>query len=401
MRTYTETHPHINFSLDLREAGHKLWMLLGEACSKADHLIGIPLLPAFAMDFYTLFLVKGVVATTQIEGNSLTEDQVRQLIEGTLDLPPSKEYLGQEVRNIVQGCHLIGKAVFRGRRATVKPNDIKRYNALVLKDLPLPEHVEPGKIRTYDVGVGHYRGAPPEDCEHLLEKMCDLLNIDFDALDLPKSALGILKAIVAHIYIAWIHPFGDGNGRTARLIEFQVLLAAGIPSTAAHLFSNHYNLTRAEYYRQLDKASSSGGDILPFLEYALQGFVDGLQEQINSVKGQQLLVHWINFIHDTFRDKDSKTDIRRRRLVIDMSDDLDPVPLSKIRYISPRIAESYANKTDKTVQRDLVILQAMKLVTKTRGGYIVCIDLMKAFMPRLHDNEHLAMDGQMELDLDG
>jgi hypothetical protein len=77
------------------------------------------------------------------------------------------------------------------------------------------------------------------------------------------AVYAILKAMVAHLYLAWTHPFGDGNGRTARLIEFHILLSAGVPSPAAHLFSNHYNQTRAEYYRQLDRASKSGGH--PFL----------------------------------------------------------------------------------------------------------------------------------------
>ncbi len=381
MRTYTETHPWITFKLDLRDASYKLWMLLGEACSKTDHLVGIPLLPHVAQELYTLFLVKGVVATTQIEGNSLTEDQVRQLLAGTLDLPPSKEYLGQEVRNIVEACNLIGSHVLRGRKPDLRAREIKRYNRLVLKDLPLPDHVVPGKIRTVSVGVGRYRGAPPEECEYLLDKTCEFLNEDFGSDSLSKQALGILKAIVAHIYIAWIHPFGDGNGRTARLIEFQILLAAGIPSTAAHLFSNHYNLTRSAYYRQLEQASVSGGNMLPFIEYALQGFVDGLQEQIFIVKEQQLFVHWINYVHDSFRDKDSPVDIRRRRLARDLSGKIDPVPLSKIRYISPRLAEAYANKTDKTIGRDLVVLEKMHLVTREKGGYRVLMELMEAFMP--------------------
>jgi len=82
----------------------------------------------------------------------------------------------------------------------------------------------------------------------------------------------------------WIHPFGDGNGRTARLVEFQILLQAGIPSPAAHLLSNHYKQTRTEYYRQLATASRSGGNILPFIEYAVGGFVDGLKEQLALIR---------------------------------------------------------------------------------------------------------------------
>ncbi len=79
---------------------------------------------------------------------------------------------------------------------------------------------------------------------------------------------------MAHLYIAWIHPFGDGNGRTARFLEVKILLRAGIPTVAAHLLSNHYNATRSAYYRQLQRASASGGYVAPFIQYALQGFID-------------------------------------------------------------------------------------------------------------------------------
>lgn len=141
-----------------------------------------------------------------------------------------------------------------------------------------------------------YRGAPAADCEFLLGRLCEWLNSEeFAAPDEElKVPLALVKAVVAHIYLAWIHPFGDGNGRTARLVEFHILLASGVPVPAAHLLSDHYNLTRSQYYRELAKASKSGGDILPFIAYALNGFLDGIREQIKRVREQQMRVAWEN-----------------------------------------------------------------------------------------------------------
>lgn len=68
------------------------------------------------------------------------------------------------------------------------------------------------------------------------------------------------------------------------MIEFHLLFAAGVPLPAAHLLSDHYNKTRTEYYRQLTFASRSGGDVLPFIRYALEGFLDGLRGQINLIR---------------------------------------------------------------------------------------------------------------------
>ncbi len=368
MRTYQQTHPWITFSLDLRQASYRLWLFLGEANSKCEHVSNAPILPEVAEEFYQVYLAKGVMATTAIEGNTLTEEEVKQRLEGKLKLPPSKEYLGQEIDNVIEACNRIAQQVLQGKSTQLNIEEISNYNRLVLKGLPLEDHVIPGKIRQQSVGVGRYRGAPHEDCEYLLRQMCDWLNARFETPEeIGGMVIGILKAIVAHIYVAWIHPFGDGNGRTARLIELQLLIASGVPQPSAQLLSNHYNQTRAEYHRQLDQASASGGNIFPFIEYALQGFVDQLKEQIERIQLQQYEVHWRNLVYDRFKDKHSEANVRRRRLAIDLSEN-DIVSLSKIRHISPRIAEAYASKTDKTVTRDIKELQKLGLVHRTPKG---------------------------------
>src|SRR5262249_16120802 len=147
---------------------------------------------------------------------------------------------------------------------------LKEFNALILKGLELNEDVVPGEIRNYDVGVGSYRGAPHGDCEFLLSKLCEWIESPLFQDDSDNNLItAIIKSIVFHLYLAWIHPFGDGNGRTARLVELAILLAQGVSTPAAHLLSNHYNATRKKYYGELDRASKSGGDIIPFIEYAM------------------------------------------------------------------------------------------------------------------------------------
>ena len=96
------------------------------------------------------------------------------------------------------------------------------------------------------------------------------------------------------------------------------LLFSGVPAPSGQLLSNHYDQTRTEYYRQLDASHKSGGDIFSFIMYALQGFMDGLFEQLELIRAQQLHVHWMDYIHDVFSNKDSVTDVRRRRLTVDL-----------------------------------------------------------------------------------
>src|SRR5207247_2592567 len=102
----------------------------------------------------------------------------------------------------------------------------------------------------------------------------------------------ILRAIMAHLYIAWVHPFGDGNGRTARVVELDILLRAGVPLVCAHLLSDHYNRTRAHYYRALSMARQHPHY---FVEYAISGLRDSLVQQITTIRNLQMQVMWTNY----------------------------------------------------------------------------------------------------------
>lgn len=382
MRTYERTHPWINFALDLRSLDHKAWMHLGEAVSKVEHIAGVPLDPDAAERLHAVYLAKGVLATTAIEGNTLTEDEVRDHLQGRLNLPPSRQYLGREIDNIVSACNLISSDVIRGASGSITPAKIREYNRLVLNDLPLNEDVVPGELRQHSVVVGRYRAAPAEDCEYLLSRFCEWLNgIVFpDGLERPYS---ILSAIAAHLFFVWIHPFGDGNGRTARLIEFRYLLQAGFPTPAAHLLSNFYNLTRTEYYRQLDKASRAGGQMSEFIAYATQGLVDQLREQLHLIRDLQLDATWRNYVYERFG-KGSDAHLRRRRLVLALSKATDNdgwVRISDVDALTPKLAQAYAKKTTKTLTRDLNAIVQMGLVEKS--GRLVKANkrLILAFLP--------------------
>jgi len=388
MRTFERTHPWLTFRLDLRRAGHRFWMLLGEAQSKCEHIAAVPLRRATAEAVHTLYLAKGASATTAIEGNTLTEEQVLQHLEGRLHLPPSQSYLAQEVDNIVAACSSILSDLAKGRGLVFTPRRIKDLNRLVLKDLELPRHVTPGRVRTDSVVVAGYRGAPAEDCEHLLSRLCDWLDgerfLAGQGMEIPD---GILKAIAAHVYIALIHPFGDGNGRTARLIEYQILVESGVPSAAGHLLSNHYNQTRHDYYKHLDRAGKSGGSLLPFMEYAVAGFVEGLKEQLEYIRQQQWDIAWRNFVDEHFRDRNSKGDVRRKHLVLDLSRSTSPVRAAAIPELTPRLALAYAKTSAKTLQRDTKALEDEGLIVRTDEGIRANREIILAFLPFRRERE--------------
>ncbi len=384
MRRFETTHLWLrSFDTDyLVHAPPRIWMILGEIKAKCEQLTGIPLMRQTADELYTVYLARGVLGTTAIEGNTLSEEDVRAHMEGKLKLPESKEYLQQEIDNILEGKRRI---LSRQRKNTLRPwspDAICRLNKVVLKGLELPDdETVPGVIRKHTVGVGRYRAVPAEDCEFLLEQLCEWMNSSTDDIDHgSRIPIGLVKAIAAHLYFAWIHPFGDGNGRTARLIEFRILIEAGIPIPATLLPSNFYNQTRTEYARQLDRASQSGGNIDQFMEYAIRGFSEGLSEQLGSIRDQHLRISWINYVHSRFQGMTGTAAKRRRNLVLALSEQDQPVPRSQIGEINPRVAREYANASQKMISRDLNYLIEMELVERTRSGYSARKQLMQAFL---------------------
>ena len=383
-RSYLGSHHWITFRLDLQRLPWDFWERIGEARSKCRHLAYSPLPPTLAQELSALYLAKGVHATTAIEGNTLTEEQALDAVKGQLSLPRSQEYLGQEIENIVQACRDIEQGIFESDGTfTITPELLGSLNARVLEGLEVEDHVVPGELRRASVGVGGvYRGAPWEDCGYLVSLLCDWLNgEDFRAAD-PRGGFlrAMLRAAVAHVYIAWIHPFGDGNGRTARLVEFGILTAAGVPTVAAHLLSNHYNATRSAYYRQLNRASQSGGDLDGFLLYAISGFVDQLQDQLKRVQGANLEAAWTVYVHESFAGDHTPAPRRQRDLVLALG--LDWVARDDIATLSPKLARDYASKGTKTVTRDINALVDRGLIERTTSGTIRARrEIMLGFLP--------------------
>jgi hypothetical protein len=333
-----------------------------------------------------LYLAKGVHATTAIEGNTLSEEEVAEHLAGQLKLPPSQEYLTREVDNIVTAYNSIASELFDGGSREVTPNKIHEYNRLILDGLEVEDGVVAGELATKRPGVGRYLAPPREDCDYLLERLCRWLNDDFKAPDEDMAIpYAIIKAVIAHIYIAWIHYFGDGNGRTARCVEVQILAATGlIPTPAGHLLSNHYNITRDEYYRQLDASSREHkGDPIPFLLYAVGGLVDELRAQLGIVWGQLFADRWEQHVYQQFGDAKTPPHIRQRQLVLDLSKRNEPVPRSEIRELSPKVAVAYAERGEKTLTRDLNALVKRGLIKQEPGGYRPLRETILTMMPPL------------------
>ncbi len=357
------SHEFISFIADMTRLSYKSWMDLGEVNSKCLHLAQVPLQPSVAEKLHLIYLAKGVHATTAIEGNTLTEQQVLLQINGDKpDVPKSREYQVQEVENIKAILNKVSQEVTPGSQYLLTASQILQIHGQLFEGIETEKHVTPGNFRTVGVGVADYGAPDPQHVQDLIDRLCEWLNgpafvqSDEDLL-IPMA---VLRAILAHLYIAWIHPFGDGNGRTARALEFLILVGAGVPSPAAHLLSNHYHLTRSKYYQELQYASNSG-DPLSFVSYAIGGFKDGLREQLKDVYKQLVRISMKDFIYESFSvsglDGRQKAGVeRRRKLTLAFAGIDRPATFEEVLQENVDAALAYKGVTRPTVQSDLVDL---------------------------------------------
>ncbi len=335
---------------------------------------------------------RGALASAAIEGNTLSEDEVEEIFVNKRRLPESQQYLEQEVRNVLDALQTIRQEVNEGRGDDFEltPEWIKAKHAALLKDLEVPDHVSPGEYRDIPIVVGNYRGAPAEDVPYLMEELCRWVNeIMSDARRAAVTStdeaffLTFFAATLSHLYIAWIHPFGDGNGRAARLIECAILAHSGlVPWISTNLLSDYYNRTRTRYYERLD-AASKANDVAGFIAYSALGFRDQLREQVRTVQAQQRRVAWINYVHERFQAEPSTDIARRRRAVVLAMPDSKPLTRKEIRYLTPAIAEMYDGTTDRLFRRDMNKLLELELITDVGGNkFESSIWRMDAFTPR-------------------
>lgn len=375
-RSYQESHPWIAFDVKLGAASPIFWMLLGEARSKCDHIKYVPLSADTARALHFVYFAKGVNATTAIEGNSLSEEQVQARVKGQLKLPVSKEYLGTEIDNMIGAYNSIIASVERGEAVKLSIDTLQRLNKEILASLDLDPNVVAGELRQHNVVAGSYVAAPWSDVPYLLDRLCEWMDTGFEAPDeSQRIPYAFIKAVTAHVYIEWIHPFGDGNGRLGRLVEFLVLISQGVPLPAAHVLTSHYNDTRTEYYRQLNNASRNGGDLRDFLRYAAQGFVDGLTEAIKRLHTQQEQLMWTALVDEAYIHRHTAAAHRQRLLAIELGKHRDWVRRAAITTLAPSLTEEYAGKTTKTITRDINRLRELGFIRPDGSGGLVGANL--------------------------
>ncbi len=223
--------------------------------------------------------------STQIEGNRLTEAQVKDVIEGGGRFP-GRERDEAEVRNYFRALEFVeGQA---REQATVSESLIQRIHGLTYYGKPTPTAYRDGQNVIRNSRGGGIVYMPPEasDVPDLMEQLVRWINgaIDKDELPIP------IIAAMAHYQFATIHPYYDGNGRTARLLTTFILHRCGYGLKGIYALEAYYARQLEDYYNALAVGEGHNyyagnrpdADVSGFLEY----FVKGMAESFTNVRHQ-------------------------------------------------------------------------------------------------------------------
>ena len=110
----------------------------------------------------------------------------------------------------------------------------------------------------------------------------------------------IIQAMAAHYHIGAMHPFDDGNGRTARALEAFMLRAAGVNDMVMVSLSNYYYEHKDEYLAALYESRESGHDLTPFLRFALPAVAERCNALATEIVTHSKRMLYREFAHSLF-----------------------------------------------------------------------------------------------------
>lgn len=259
---------------------------IGKIEAAREIIENAPLVPAYEAGFRQEAIIRTVHHGTHIEGNPLNTGEVRAVLEGTEISARDRDI--QEILNYRNVLKFIDKSrrVRGSKRQRILEKDLLNIHRLTVERI-LPKE-QSGKYRKTQVVVknsktGEVSFVPPkaEEVPVLAHDFIEWLDSG-EAQDIHP----VLKAGISHYVFAYVHPFLDGNGRTARAFATMILFSEGYDIKKFFSLEEYFDKDAKRYYETLQAvsnqkvASLSERDLTVWLEY----FCEGLAEELARVK---------------------------------------------------------------------------------------------------------------------
>jgi len=221
--------------------------------------------------------------STHIEGTALSLEQARSILEGNKVKGVNRDD-ERELLNYKKAMDFISK--YLGKDDPISEGIVREVHKILVKGVR-GENADPGnyrKIQNYVVNSRTrkvvYTPPTPLEVPHLMREFTEWINK-------AEDVSPVLVAGIAQFQFVHIHPFIDGNGRTARLLSTLILYKTGYDFKRLFTISEYYDKDRPAYYQAIQTVRKNDMDMTTWLEY----FVDGLRSQMAEIqaKGEQLI----------------------------------------------------------------------------------------------------------------
>lgn len=346
----------------------KINNLLVRAIVLNETVVDLPILPELSSHLEPNIMYSSISGTAMIEGNPIIGDDVKRIAEGeNIERYTQKDK--QEIKNLIKAYNWLSGVDPSNKPFVLTEKIIIELHKIITNDVPHENNV-PGQYRNGLVYVGDKahggKYTPPkilDDIKNLMSQFITWINSkEIVTLD------PFLRAALAHYHFCLIHPFWDGNGRTARILEALLLQTSNIKYVPKEL-SNFYYRNVDDYYIAFSKSIKLKKDITPFVEFMLTASVEGLKDIKNSI------VYFIRkfTLRDLYIFQRQKKAITKRQLDL-LSLLLDnPInfTLKDLLEKNP-FAILYTNVTTQTARRDLKRL--------TEIGYLIISEDKKYYL---------------------
>ncbi|MFH1562210.1 MAG: Fic family protein [Nitrospirota bacterium] len=222
--------------------------------------------------------------STHIEGTELSLEQAKSILEGE-DVKGVKPDDKKELLNYKKAMEFISKYLWT--EDPITQGLIRELHKISVKGVR-GNQADPGNYRRVQNYVVNsrtkeviYTPPPPLEVPHLMGEFTEWLNTTEDLSP-------ILTAGIAQFQFVHIHPFLDGNGRTARLLSTLILYKTGYDFKRLFTISEYYDKDRPNYYQAIQSVRKNNMDMTIWLEY----FVGGLQTQMAEIheKGKKIII---------------------------------------------------------------------------------------------------------------
>ncbi len=371
----------IHFNIRVSTGEPRLVRAVERSRAIAETIRGIPVTAGVRKRLNALNIARAVRGTTAIEGTRISEDEVLEVLEAAPNqrvLPLNRARDEREARNAQAALEFVQRAARADPRRPLDEPLIKEIHRLTTEGLPYAGNA-PGEYRSHAVTVGDYR--PPATGEEVRRLMAEFVRWFNQGEALRWDP--IVRAALAHFYVASIHPFGDGNGRTSRAVESFMLCRAGIHAFGFYSLANFYYQHHHEYIGALTAGMfQSGGDLTDFVLFA----VEGLTGELAEVRGELLAMVRVMAFRDHARERlDAVPSLgeQRRGRMLDLIRRLTEPSLRGVRDTQLAsdvfVALVYGRVGQRTIQRDLRLLVDQQLLIEQGDRLIPNIDVMSEF----------------------